>query len=58
MKPGRVSKPNPMDYLPRTKKKDGGESQGKGYYDYIGGYSIFANGGVSSKQSSWLNKYK
>jgi hypothetical protein len=39
-------------------KKDGGKSQGEEYYDYIGGYSIFANGGVSSKQSSWLNKYK
>lgn len=45
------------------KEKDGGESQGEGYYDYIKGkgsnaYSIFAEGGVSSKQSSWLNKYK
>jgi hypothetical protein len=41
------------------KEKDGGQSQGEGYYDYINGYSgIFAKGGVSSKQSSWLNKYK
>jgi hypothetical protein len=42
------------------KKKNGGiKSSGEGYYDYINGYSgIFANGGVSSKKSSWLNKYK
>jgi hypothetical protein len=53
MKPGRVSKPNPMDYLPR-KKKSGGESQGEGYYDYINGYSIFAKGGAKG----WLDNYK
>ena len=47
-----------LQAYPRKKKKDGGESQGKGYYDYIGGYSIFANGGTKSKENSWLNKYK
>jgi hypothetical protein len=41
------------------KKKGGVKSSAEGYYDYINGYSgIFAKGGVSSKQSSWLNKYK
>lgn len=42
------------------KKKKGGEPYPSlGYYEYIGGYSgIFAKGGVSSKKSSWLNKYK
>jgi hypothetical protein len=40
-------------------KNGGVKSSGEGYYDYIKGYSgIFANGGVSSKKSSWLNKYK
>jgi hypothetical protein len=35
-------------------KKDGGESQGEGYYDYINGYSgIFAKGGTKG----WLDNY-
>jgi hypothetical protein len=48
-----------LQAYPRQKKKDGGPTPAEGYYDYINGYSgIFAKGGVSSKQSSWLNKYK
>ena len=36
-------------------KKDGGQSQGEGYYDYINGYSgIFAKGG----SKGWLDNYK
>ena len=57
MLPDGVSMPEGNMYW---KKKKGGEPYPSlGYYEYIGGYSgIFAKGGVSSKKSSWLNKYK
>jgi hypothetical protein len=44
-----------LQAYPKQKKKDGGQSQGEGYYDYINGYSgIFAKGG----SKGWLDNYK
>jgi hypothetical protein len=63
-KPKKLSKEEEYERLLREsyqktggqiKKKNGGQSQGEGYYDYINGYSgIFANGGVKG----WLDNYK